>query len=67
MSSKKDIENIILVDSSYTTFYRFFATLRWYSFSNKDEYKKYKDDIQIIYTSLNIRNKDKFINAINKI
>ncbi len=29
--------------------------------------KKYKDDIQIIYTSLNIRNKDKFINAINKI
>jgi 5'-3' exonuclease len=31
--------NIILVDSSYTTFYRFFATLRWYSFAHKDEYK----------------------------
>lgn len=31
--------NIILVDGSYTTFYRFFATLRWYSFAYKDEYK----------------------------
>lgn len=38
------MENLILVDASYTSFYRFFATLRWFSFSNKDEYKKYKDD-----------------------
>ena len=38
------MENIILVDSSYTSFYRFFATLRWFSFSNKEEFKKYKDD-----------------------
>lgn len=38
------MENIILVDSSYTSFYRFFATLRWFSFSNKDEYKEHKDD-----------------------
>ena len=35
---------LILVDSSYTSFYRFFATLRWYSFSHPDEYKKYKND-----------------------
>ncbi len=36
--------NIILVDSSYTTFHRFFATLRWFSFSMKDIFKEHKDD-----------------------
>lgn len=38
------MSNIILVDSSYTSFHRFFATLRWFSFSNKEIYKEYKDD-----------------------
>ena len=38
------MENVILVDSSYTSFYRFFATLRWFSFANKDEYKEFKGD-----------------------
>jgi 5'-3' exonuclease len=33
---------LILVDTSYTSFYRFFATMRWYSFSYPDEYKEYK-------------------------
>ena len=33
------MNNLILVDSSYTSFYRFFATLRWYSLSNPDDYK----------------------------
>ncbi len=37
-------ENIILVDTSYTTFHRFFATIRWYSFANKDNFKEHKDD-----------------------
>ena len=32
---------IILVDTSYTSFYRFFATLRWMSLSNKEEYEKH--------------------------
>lgn len=36
--------NIILVDTSYTTFHRFFATMRWFSFVNKDKYKEHKDD-----------------------
>ena len=36
--------NIILVDTSYTTFHRFFATIRWFSFSNKDIFKEHKDD-----------------------
>ena len=38
------MSNIILVDSSYTSFYRFFATLRWFSLSNMEIYKKHKDD-----------------------
>lgn len=38
--------NIILVDSSFTSFYRFFSTIRWMSMAHKEEYKKYKDDIK---------------------
>jgi len=34
------MNNIILVDTSYTNFHRFYATLRWYSFANKEEYKE---------------------------
>ena len=34
------MKNIILVDTSYTNFHRFYATLRWYSFAHKDEYKE---------------------------
>ena len=37
------MENLILVDSSYTSFYRFFATLRWMSMANKEVWAKYKD------------------------
>lgn len=36
--------NIILVDASYTTFHRFFATYRWMSFAHKEHFKQYKDD-----------------------
>ena len=39
-------KNIILIDTSYTTFHRFFATIRWFSFANKDEFKLYKDVIK---------------------
>ncbi len=42
--SNNDQKSIILVDTSYTTFHRFFATLRWFSFANKDLYKEHKDD-----------------------
>lgn len=35
---------LILVDASFNSFYRFFATLRWYSLSKKEQFKKYKDD-----------------------
>lgn len=33
---------LILVDASYTSFYRFFATIRWYSFAFADEFKDLK-------------------------
>jgi 5'-3' exonuclease len=35
---------IILVDSSYTSFYRFFATLRWFAFAYPDEFKELKNN-----------------------
>lgn len=38
------IMSLILVDTSYTSFYRFFATLRWLSLSDPDLYKSKKDD-----------------------
>tara|TARA_B100000768_G_scaffold174368_1_gene184577 strand:+ start:4108 stop:4947 length:840 start_codon:yes stop_codon:yes gene_type:complete len=34
--------NVILVDTSYTAFYRFFATMKWYSMAFKDEMKLIK-------------------------
>ena len=37
-------KQLILIDTSYTSFYRFFATLRWVSLSDPDEYRKYKDN-----------------------
>lgn len=43
VQSKKPI---ILVDTSYTSFYRFFATIRWYSFAQPEEFAKYKSDIK---------------------
>ena len=39
-----NFKNLILVDSSFLSFYRFFATLRWMSLAHKEEYKLYKDD-----------------------
>ena len=37
-------DNIILVDTSYTTFHRFFATMRWFSLAEAEIYKQHKDD-----------------------
>jgi 5'-3' exonuclease len=38
------IKNLVLIDTSYVCFYRFFATKRWYSLAYSDEYKQIKDD-----------------------
>jgi len=35
---------LILIDTSYTSFYRFFATLRWLSMNDPDLYKEKKND-----------------------
>ena len=37
-------KSLILIDTSYTAFYRFFATLRWFSHAYPDEYKQFKED-----------------------
>ena len=37
------MKKVILVDTSYMAFYRFFATLRWYQFAHKDDYKLTKE------------------------
>jgi len=39
-------KSLILIDSSYTAFYRFFATIRWFSFAFPEEYKELKNDTQ---------------------
>lgn len=38
------MKKIILVDISYTSFYRFFAAIRWFSFNQKELWEKLKDD-----------------------
>lgn len=41
MSNNKPL---ILIDTSYTSFYRFFATIRWFSHAYPEEYKIFKLD-----------------------
>ncbi len=41
-SNSISVKPLILVDTSYTSFYRFFATIRWYSFAFQDEFKELK-------------------------
>jgi 5'-3' exonuclease len=36
--------SLILIDTSYTIFYRFYATIRWFSFTNPDEYALIKNN-----------------------
>ena len=45
---------LVLVDTSYTSFYRFFATVRWYSFAYPEEYKIYKIDNTYDWSKNNI-------------
>ena len=40
MSTKIDNNLILLIDTSFNSFFRFFATKRWYSLAHKEEYSK---------------------------
>ena len=40
------MNNLILVDASYTSFYRIFATLRWFSLNQPDFFKEKKNDVK---------------------
>jgi 5'-3' exonuclease len=44
MKNQKKTKNIILIDTSYTLFHRYFATLRWLSLANNDLYKEHIND-----------------------
>lgn len=39
------MNTLILIDTSYTIFYRYFATIRWYSLAFKEEYNNIKNNI----------------------
>lgn len=39
-------KNLILIDTSYTLFHRYFATLRWLSLAHNEIYKKYINDVE---------------------
>jgi 5'-3' exonuclease len=54
---------IILVDVSYVIFYRFFATLKWYSLVYKEDYNKIKDTL----TNYNWLDNNIFITKLEKI
>ena len=41
MSNNKQL---ILIDTSYTSFYRFFATIRWFSLAHSEEFQLFKSD-----------------------
>lgn len=51
LNDKQESKPIILVDTSYTSFYRFFATIRWYSFSHPEEFAKVKADNKYDWSS----------------
>lgn len=40
------MNTLVLVDASYTSFYRFFATLKWFSMNQPDLYKEKKADVK---------------------
>ena len=52
--TSKNKNNIILVDTSYTTFHRFFATLRWLSLAHNDIYKEYINNVEYNWIENNI-------------
>ena len=53
MSKVTNNKQLILIDASFVTFYRFFATIRWYSFAHKEEYKEIMDNDGVNYNWMN--------------
>ena len=62
------MNSLILVDASYTSFYRFFATLRWFSMNQPDFFKEKKSDVKYDWSEnqIFIEKYEKVENAINK-
>jgi 5'-3' exonuclease len=61
-------KSLILVDISYTVFYRFFATIKWYSFAYKEEFSNLPQNYNWINNEI-IKNKYKkmFLESIIKL
>ena len=51
MNKKK---NLLLIDTSYTSFYRYFATLRWISHAHNDLYKEHINNVEYNWIENNI-------------
>lgn len=47
-------KNLILIDTSYTLFHRYFATLRWLSLAHNDIYKEYINNVEYNWIENNI-------------
>jgi len=61
---------LILIDTSYTAFYRFFATIKWFSFAFKEDFLKIKDksDYNWINNDIFVEKYEKmFLESIKKI
>lgn len=52
-------KRLILIDTSYTLFYRFYATIRWYSFKYPEEFNELKKNNEYDWSTNEIF-KDKF-------
>jgi 5'-3' exonuclease len=48
------MKTLVLIDTSYTIFYRYYATIKWYSLAYKDEYKDIKNNIDYNWYNNNI-------------
>lgn len=47
-------KNLILIDTSYTLFHRYFATLRWLSLAHSEIYKEHINDVEYNWIENNI-------------
>ena len=64
------MNTIILIDTSYTIFYRYHATIKWFSFAFKDEYQIIKNNVNYCWFDNDIfleKYKKMFLEGITKL
>jgi 5'-3' exonuclease len=60
------MKNILLVDTSYTVFFRYNATKRWFSFSEPEEYADMEDDGWLSNQKFKNKYEEMFIKGLDK-